>query len=85
MKYDVGDIVICHFDEDSRLVPERYYEEYQDRIGKIVEVWNRDNPLFDISYILDISEPGDNFFEEELSIVVGAGPIDFDEVFELIN
>ena len=85
MKYNIGDIVICHFDEDSRLVPKSYYDKYQDRIGEIIEVCNQDKPHIETSYILDISEPGDYFFEDEFSPFGGIDSIEFDDVLELIN
>lgn len=82
MKYIVGDVVIVHFDGNRDDVPDSYPDIYEGEIGTIVET------RFDFKgdrYYLDICESGDYFFEDELSIVVGAGPIDFDEVLELIN
>ena len=79
MKYNIGDIVICHFDEASISVPERYFEVYQDRVGEITEA--RDY-FGKPSYWLDIGQSGDYFFEDELSPF---GGIEFDEVLELID
>lgn len=82
MKYKIGDVVIVHFDGNSDDVPDSYPDMYEGEIGTIVETGfgsKRDR------YYLDISESGDYFLEDELSIVVEADPIDFDEVLELIN
>ena len=82
MKYNVGDVVTVHFDENSDDVPNSYPDMYEGEIGAIVEtVLGSEGDR----YYLDICEDGDYFLEEELSLVGGVEPIDFDEVFELIN
>lgn len=82
MKYRVGDVVIVHLDGNRDDVPDSYPDMYEGEIGTIVET--RLGSEGD-RYYLDISESGDYFLEEELSIVVGAGLIDFDDVLELIS
>lgn len=82
MKYRVGDVVIVHFDGNRDDVPDSYPDMYEGEIGTIVETGLGSEGD---RYYLDISEDGDYFLEEELSLVGGVEPIDFDEVLELIN
>ena len=82
MKYKVGDVVIVHFDGNRDDVPASYPDMYEGEIGTIVRTGNGSEGD---RYYLDICENGDYLLEEEISIVVGAGPIDFDKVLELIN
>lgn len=82
MKYKIGDVVIVHLDGNRDDVPDAYPDMYEGEIGTITRtVLGSEGDR----YYLDISESGDYFYEEELSIVVEAGPIDFDMVLELIN
>lgn len=80
MSYKVGDIVICHLIRG--ITPDRYIEAYQDRVGEVVNVCGTGE---DATYTLDISEPDDYFFEDELLPFNEVNPIDFDEVLDLID
>ena len=80
MSYNVGDIVICHLIRG--ITPDRYIEAYQDRVGEVVDVCGAGE---DATYHLDISEPDDYFFEDELLPFNEVNPIDFDDVLDLID
>ena len=82
MKYKVEDVVIVHFDGNRDDVPNTYPDMYEGEIGTIVKTGHGSEGD---RYYLDICEPGDYLLEEELSLVVGADPIDFDMVLELIS
>lgn len=82
MSYKVGDIVICHLIKGNTLIPDSYFEAYQDRVGEVVDVCGTGE---DATYHLDISEPDDYFFEDELLPFNEVNPIDFDEVLDLID
>ena len=82
MKYKVGDVVMVHFDGNRDDVPDVYPDMYEGEIGTIVKTGHGSEGD---RYYLDICESEDYLLEEELSIVVEAGPIDFDMVLELIS
>jgi len=82
MKYKIGDVVKVHFDGNRDDVPDAYPDMYEGKIGSIIKTGPGSEGD---RYYLDICEDGDYFLEEELSLVGGVEPIDFDEVLELIN
>lgn len=82
MKYKVGDVVIVHFDGSRSDVPSEYHDLYEWKIGTVLRTGNGPGG---VHYILNICKDGDYFFDEELSLVGGIDPIEFDNVLELIN